>query len=71
MATAFVSNEKVFAEEMGWYPMLHIAAQEGYLNIGGHKSVINSPALEFLFFVNYYKRKSELDAERIKRDANQ
>ena len=47
--------------------MLFAAAGEDYLKI---TKVVESPADEFLFFVNYIKRKNELDTARIKRTFN-
>jgi len=47
--------------------MLYAAAGEDYLKI---KDVVDSPADEFLFYINFIKRKSELDAARIKRQFN-
>jgi hypothetical protein len=44
--------------------MLFAAANENYLDI---VKVVESPADEFLFYINYLKRKNELDAARIKR----
>lgn len=58
----FISDEEAFATEMGWYPMLYIAANENYLSI---KDVVASPASEFLTFINFHKRKAELDSNRI------
>lgn len=58
------TEEQVFAEEFGWYPMLYAAAKEDYLNI---EKVLQTPANEFLTFVNFYIRKSELDANRIRK----
>jgi hypothetical protein len=43
--------------------MLYIASGEDYLKIN---QVIKSPAEEFIAFMNFYKRKCELDANRIK-----
>lgn len=43
--------------------MIFIAAGEKYLDIN---RVIESPAVEFLNFMNFYKKKCELDHERIK-----
>ena len=43
--------------------MLYVAAGERYLEID---EVTKSPALEFLTFMNFFKRKSELDSNRIK-----
>ena len=56
------SEEDSFREEMGWYSLLYVAAGEQYLNIS---KVTETPANEFLFFMNFYKRKSELDMKRI------
>jgi hypothetical protein len=47
--------------------MLYIAAGEDYLKI---KDVIQQPAAEFLMFLNFYKRKCELDNIRIKSSYN-
>lgn len=47
---------------MGWYPMLYISAGEEYLEID---RVVNSPASEFLYFMNFYKRKQELEMMRL------
>jgi len=47
---------------MGWYPMLYVAAHEDYTKIN---QVTASRADEFLTFMNFYKRKSQLDAKRI------
>jgi hypothetical protein len=57
-----ISDEQAFAEEFGWYPMLYVAAGEQYLNIS---KVIEQKAEEFLMFMNFYKRKTELDTKRI------
>jgi len=43
--------------------MLYQAANEEYLAID---KVLASPAAEFLMFMNFYCRKSELDVKRIK-----
>lgn len=43
--------------------MLYTAAHEDYLKID---KVGESPALEFLTFMNFYIRKSQLDIQRIK-----
>lgn len=59
-----MSEETAFAEEFSWYPLLFTAANEQYLKIS---EVTKTPALEFLYFINFYKRKCELDAERIKK----
>jgi hypothetical protein len=45
-------------------PMLYTAANEDFLSID---KVVNKPAIEFLNFVNFYKRKCELDNERIQK----
>jgi hypothetical protein len=42
--------------------MLYIAAGEQYLNID---KVIEQKAETFLTFMNFYKRKTELDTKRI------
>jgi hypothetical protein len=42
--------------------MLYVAANEQFLKI---KEVIVQPAAEFLMFMNFYKRKTQLDAKRI------
>jgi len=47
--------------------MLFAAANEQYLKI---KDVVDSPADEFLFYINFLKRKNELEAARIKRQFN-
>ena len=65
--TDFIGDEEAFAEEFGWYPMLYIAANEDYLKI---EEVLQSPAIEFLTFMNFYTRKSQLDAARIARSQN-
>jgi hypothetical protein len=44
--------------------MLYAAANEKYLDIS---RVVDSPADEFLFYINFIKRKNELEAARIKR----
>jgi hypothetical protein len=44
--------------------MLYIASKEEYLKIN---EVTKTPALEFFTFMNFYIRKCELDAIRIKR----
>lgn len=59
----FISEEQYFAEEYGWYPMLYIAANEDFLKI---EEVVKQPASAFLYFVNFFKRKQELDNNRIK-----
>lgn len=43
--------------------MIYVAAGERYLDID---KVIKSPAIEFLNFMNFYKKKCELDFNRIK-----
>jgi len=43
--------------------MLYIAASENYLDIN---KVVESPALEFLTFINFYTRKTKLNNDRIK-----
>jgi len=43
--------------------MIYIAAGEQYTNI---RKVLESPALEFLTFINFYVKKQELDNNRIK-----
>lgn len=43
--------------------MLYTAANENFLNI---EEVTKRPAVEFLNFMNFYKKKSELENERIK-----
>lgn len=58
------SSEAQFAEEFGWYPMIYTAANEDYSKI---PIVLESPALEFLTFVNFYIKKQELDNNRIKK----
>ena len=47
--------------------MLYAAAGEDYLKI---REVVDSPAEEFLFFINFLKRKNQLDAARIKKHFN-
>lgn len=64
----FISEEEAFTIEFSWYPLLFIAANEQYLNIA---KVVESPAVEFLHFCNFYKRKTELDVQRIKQGGNQ
>jgi hypothetical protein len=44
--------------------MLYQAAHEDYLKI---EEVGQSPAIEFLAFMNFFVRKSQLDIARIKR----
>jgi hypothetical protein len=44
--------------------MLYAAAGEDYLKI---KDVVKSPADEFLFYINFTKRKNELEVARINR----
>lgn len=44
--------------------MIYTAANEDYSKI---PIVLESPALEFLTFVNFYIRKQELNNERIKK----
>lgn len=44
--------------------MIYIAAGENYLDIS---KVVETPAIEFLNFMNFYKKKSELDYNRIKK----
>jgi len=65
------TEEDTFSEEFGWYSMLYVAANEGYLKINGYKNVIESPAEEFLTFMNFFKRKTELDIARIKQPNSQ
>lgn len=45
------------------YSMLYVAAGEQYLKI---EEVVKTPAENFLNFMNFYKKKSQLEAERIK-----
>ena len=59
----FLTDEAQFAEEFGWYPILYMAANEQFLKID---EVTNKSASEFLYFVNFLKRKSVLDNNRIK-----
>jgi hypothetical protein len=47
--------------------MLYIAAKEDYTKIN---TVLTSPAEEFLQFINFYLRKTQLDNERIKKINN-
>jgi hypothetical protein len=47
--------------------MLYTAAGERYLDIS---KVVDSPADEFLFYINFVKRKNELETARIKRSFN-
>jgi hypothetical protein len=47
--------------------MLYVAASERYLDI---VKVVETPADEFLFFVNFLKRKNQLDEARIRRQFN-
>lgn len=61
-----ISDADSFAEEFNWYSMLYTAAKEGYLQINGYKDVISSPAQEFLAFMNFYKRKGEVEVAMIK-----
>jgi len=42
--------------------MLFVASNENYLLIN---AVTESPALEFLTFINFYIRKTELDNQKI------
>mgnify|MGYP001212200171 CR=1 FL=1 len=65
------TEEDNFSEEFGWYSMLYVAANEGYLKINGYDNVIDSPAEEFLAFMNFFKRKTELDIKRIKQPGSQ
>jgi hypothetical protein len=58
------SDESQFSEEFGWYSMVFAAANENYLDI---TKVVDSPADEFLFYINFLKRKNELETNRIKR----
>jgi hypothetical protein len=44
--------------------MVFAAANENYLDI---TKVVDSPADEFLFYINFLKRKNELETNRIKR----
>lgn len=59
----FLTDEAQFAEEYGWYPMLFLASGENFLKID---EVTAKPATEFLYFVNFLKRKHQLDNNRIK-----
>lgn len=43
--------------------MLYTAAGEQYLKI---EDVVETPALQFFMFMNFYIKKSELEANRIK-----
>ncbi len=58
------SDEELFAEEFGWYPMLYSAANEDFLKID---EVTKTKAVSFLTYVNFLKRKNELEANRINR----
>ena len=55
-----------FAEEFSWMSMIYTCAKEGFLNISGHKDVLSSPADEFLAFMNFYKRKCQVETNMIK-----
>lgn len=59
-----MGEEESFAEEFRWYSMLYIAAKEDFLKIS---EVTKQPVLEFLTFMNFYVKKTELDAKRIQR----
>lgn len=57
-------SEEEFENEFGWYGKLYIYSKEQYMSI---KDVTNKiSADEFLYFINFYKRKCELDNERIR-----
>ena len=57
-----LTAEAQFAEEFGWYPMLYTFSKEQFIPIS---QVVSTSALEFLTFVNFFKRKCQLDNERI------
>jgi hypothetical protein len=57
-------GEEEFQNEFGWYSMLYTFSKEQYMSI--RDVVENVYADEFLTFMNFYKRKVELDNERIK-----
>lgn len=59
-----IDEEAEFAKEMGWYPMLYSYAKENSISIN-EVSKVN--AKEFLFFLNFFKRKCDLDNARIEK----
>ena len=63
-----ITSEENFAVEFGWLPLLHTYAKENSISIN---QVTESSALEFLYFMNYFTRKCQLDAEMIERGNRQ
>lgn len=57
-------GEEDFQEEFGWYSMLFTFSKEQYMSIRDVES--NVYADEFLTFINFFKRKCQLDTIRIK-----
>ena len=57
-------GEEDFQNEFGWYSMLYTFSKEQYMSI--RDVTENVCADEFLTFMNFYKRKCELDNIRIK-----
>jgi hypothetical protein len=56
-------GEEEFQNEFGWYSMLYTFSKEQFMSI--RDVVANVYADEFLTFINFYKRKQELDNIRI------
>ena len=56
--------ESQFSEEFGWYNLVFVAANEDYVKIN---KVLQSNAIEFLMYVNYYIKKQDLEKRRLKR----
>lgn len=61
------SEEKQFAEEFGWIPMLYTYSKENSISM--NKSSEES-ALEFLTFMNFWVRKCELEQNKLNRINN-
>ena len=59
--------EDDFAEEMGWYPMLYTYGKENHMST---PQVQSENVMEFLMFINFYKRKQELEQIRLDRMNN-
>jgi hypothetical protein len=47
--------------------MLYVASGEKFLEI---ENVTKKPAIEFLYFMDFYSKKSQLEQERINRTYN-
>ena len=58
------SEDANFNKQFYWYTLVYIASGENFLKID---EVMNKPIVELLTFMNYYKRKSQLNADSIRR----